>query len=227
MKKLLIIGLIVGLVLVIVGGAGVAYARIRGADNNVPVTITRFTYGDEVVRQFSYGPGEMMQGYAQGGMMGGYGNGYGSGGMMGGYSNGYGPGGMMGRRGNGYGPGMMGGRGLGVNRGEGVMHDYMITAFAASVDLTSEQVETRLADGETLKEIAIAQGITEDQLPDLITQVRQAALDQAVADGVLTQAQADLMLEHMNNYMGPGFGPGFRPGFEGCPMMDGDEAQQP
>src|SRR4030043_2391952 len=112
MKKLLLIGLIVGLVLIIVGGAGVAYARMRGADNNVPVTITRFANGDDVVRQFSYGPGGMMQGYGSGGMMGGYGNGYGPGEMMGGYSNGYGPGGMMGRRGKGYGPGMMGGRGL-------------------------------------------------------------------------------------------------------------------
>jgi hypothetical protein len=151
----------------------------------------------------------MMQGY-----------GYGSGGMMGGRGNDYGPG-MMGGRGNGSGPGMMGGRGFA--RGEGIMHDYMIAAFASAVSLTPDEVETRLSNGETLKEIAIAQGKTEADLPALWTQVRQAALDQAVAAGVITQAQADLMLEHMNNYQGSGFGPGF----DGCPMMDGDETQQP
>lgn len=214
MKKFLLIGLIVALVMIVVGGAGVVYARVRGIDNNAQVTVTTTQNGDKIIRQFNYGPG---------GMMGEYGNGYGPGNMMGGQGYGYGRGGMMGGRGNGYAPGMMGGRGLGVARGEGIMHDYMIAAFADAVDLTPEDVETRLLDGETLKEIAIAQGITEDKLPDLAAQVRQAALDKAVADGVITQAQADLMLEHMNKTMGLGFGPGF----DGCPMMDGDETQQP
>ncbi len=142
--------------------------------------------------------------------------------------NAYGPGGMMGGRGNGYGPGgMMGRRGLDAARGEGPMHEYMISAFAEAVDLTAQEVETRHEAGETFKEIAIAQGIAEADLPDLLVQVRTAALNGAVADGTITQAQADLMLEHMNNYMGPGFGPGFKSGFDGCPMLDGDEEQQP
>jgi hypothetical protein len=133
--------------------------------------------------------------------------------MMGGY----GPSGMMGGRGNGYGRGMMG------DRGVGIMHDYMIAAFADAVSLTVEQVDTRLADGETFKEIAIAQGITQDKLPELLTQVRQAALDKAVADGVITQAQADLMLEHMQNRAGKGSGFGLYD----CPMWDDDAVQQP
>jgi hypothetical protein len=33
------------------------------------------------------------------------------------------------------------------------------------------------------------------------------------------------MLERMNEYHGQGFGPGF--GLGDCPMMDGDEEQQP
>jgi hypothetical protein len=81
-------------------------------------------------------------------------------------------------------------------------------------------VDARLAKGETFTEIAIAQGTTEDQLPGLFTQVRKNALDLAVADGVITRAQADLMLERMNN-TGQGFG------LENCPMWDGDEVQQP
>jgi hypothetical protein len=164
-------------------------------------------------------PGGLGQGYGPGGMMGGRANGncpYGN-------SDGYGPGGMMGRRGNNFGPGMMGGRGFA--QGKGILHDYMISAFAGAIGLTVDEVNTRITEGETLKEIAIAQGTTDAQLTELITQVRQDALDQAVADGVITQTQADLMLERMNQYSGQGFGPGFNMG--DCPMFDGDEAQQP
>jgi hypothetical protein len=233
MKKVLLIGLIVALALIIVGGAGVAYARIRGADTIAGLTLTRYAFADEDVRRYSFGPGNMMAEYGNGFCPGGTTQGYGPGGMMGGYANGscpgfngnYGPGGMMGRRGNA--PGMMGRGGFGVAQGKGLMHDYMVSAFAEAVDLTVEEVETRLQDGERMAEIALAQGITEDTLPDLLTQVRTSALNAAVADGVITQAQADFMLERMQNYQGQGFGPGFGRGFGGCPMLDGDEAPQP
>jgi hypothetical protein len=242
MKKFLLIGLIVGLTLIIVGGAGVVFAQGRGVDNAASLTVTTAQNGDEIVQQFGYGPGGpqggngtivvpggqpnggtiqigpggMMgrneYGYGPGGMMGGNGRG----GMMGGDEQGYGPGGMMGGKGRG---GMMGGLGIGENAG--VMHDYMLSAFASAVGLTVDEVNTRLTNGETMAQIAIAQGKTEADLPTLWSQVRQAALDKAVADGVITQAQADIMLEHMNNYSGTGFGPGFGD----CPMMDGDEVQ--
>jgi len=207
MKKFLLIGLIVTVVLILVGGAGVVYARVRNLDNNANVTLNVTQNGDKVVRSFGYGPGGMMNGY-----------GYSPGGMM----NGYGPRGMM--NGYGYGPGgMMGGRGTGTGRGAGIMHDYMISAFAKAVGLTVDDVNTRLQNGETFTQIAKAQGFTGDKLTQLVTDVRKAALDQAVAAGVITQAQADLMLEHMNNYTGQGFGPGF--GLDNCPMWDGDEVQ--
>jgi hypothetical protein len=224
MKKVLIIGLIVALAFIIVGGVGVAYASMNGNDAKAIFTVSRFANGDEVVRQFSYGPGGMMgQNYDEetcpGGMMGGFANGN----CPGGNNNGYGPGGMMGRRGKNVGPGMMGGRGFA--QGEGIMHGYMLSAFAGAVGLTVDEVNTRLTEGETLKDIAVAQGTSKDQLPELITQVRQAALDLAVADGVITQDQADLMVERMNQYSGQGFGTGFNMG--DCPMFDGDETQQP
>jgi hypothetical protein len=208
MKKFLIIGLIVALVLILVGGAGVIYARARGLDNNATVAVTRVIENNKIVRQYGYGPG---------GMMGGDGYGYGSGGMMGVY----GPGQKVGPRG--FGSGMMGGNGLQVGRGVGVLHNYMISAFADAVGLTVEQVNTRLADGETPRQIALAQGTSDADFPALVERVRQAALDQAVADGVISQSQADLMLQHMKDETGPGFGPGF--GVNDCPIWDGDEAQ--
>src|SRR4030042_4375965 len=99
MKKFLIIGLIVALVLIIVGGAGVVYARVRGVANNTAVTANTTQYGDKIIPQFGYGPGGMMGGYGPG------------------------PGEMMGEPGYGYGPGMMGGRRAGFARGAGIMHD--------------------------------------------------------------------------------------------------------
>ncbi len=134
---------------------------------------------------------------------------------MNGYGYGYGPGGMM----NGYGHGgMMGGLGRNFGRRVGVMHDYMISAFANAVGLTVDEVNTRLSNGETLTQIANAQGYTGEKLTQLITQVRQAAVNQMVKDGVITQSQADQMLQRMSEYMGPGFG--FE--FGNCPMWDQD-----
>ena len=233
MKKFLLIGLIVALALIVVGGVGVVFAQGRGGDNPTAVTVTTTQNGDKIVQQFGYGPGSPQGGsgtivvpgdqpnsgtiqIGPGGMMGRNEYGYGPGGMMGGDEYGYGPGGMMGGNGRG---GMMGGRGDGQYAG--VMHGYMISAFASAVGLTVDEVNTRLSNGETMAQIAIAQGKTQADLPALWSQVRQDALNKAVADGVITQAQADLMLQHMNNYSGPGFGPGFG----GCPMQDGDEVQ--
>jgi hypothetical protein len=211
MKKFLIIGLIIALALIVIGGAGVVFAQVQGNAEGNAVTVSTIQNGDNIVQPFGEG---------RGGMMGGNEQGYGPGGMMGGNEQGYGPGGMMGGNEQGYGPGgMMGGRGMGQYAG--VMHDYMISAFASAVGLTVDEVNTRLSNGETLAQIAIAQGKTEADLPALWTQVRQDALNNAVSDGVITQAQADVMLQHMNNYAGPGFGPGFGD----CPMLDGNETQ--
>jgi hypothetical protein len=237
MKKILIIGLIVGLALVLIGGAGMVYAKASAAANLVGVTVSTSLNGDPIIQQ--YGPGYNQNGNGviiqkrgqtgddeifinPGGMMGGFGYQTGPQGRSEGNGYGYGPGGMMGENGRG---GMMGeyGRGgmMGGLRGQGIMHDYMISAFAGAVGLTVDEVNTRLSNGETPREIALAQGKTAADLPALWQQVRQDALNAAVAAGVITQAQADVMLEHMNNYSGEGFGPGFG----NCPMWDGDEAQ--
>ena len=200
MKKFLLIGLIVAGVLIIVGGAGLVYARVRGIDNNTVATINTTQNWDEIVQPFGYGDG---------GMMGRNGNRNGPGGMMGGDEFGYGSGGMM------------HGRGEDLTCGVGKMKDYMISAFASAVGLSVDEVNTRLTNGETFKQIAIAQGKAEADLPALASQVRKDALDKAVADGVITQTQADTMLERMNNNSGQGFN------LDNCPMWENNEVQQP
>ncbi len=194
MKKILLIGLILAVVLILVGTAGAVYAQVHDLGTPASVKVSINQQQVQPGQPYNYGPGGMMNGY------------------------GYGPGGMMGGR-----RGMMGGRGGNFGEGYGFMHDYMISAFAKAVGLTVDEVNTRISQGETLTQIANAQGFTGDKLTQLITDVRKAALDQAVADGVITQAQADAMLQMMNTYMGQGFGPGFGGG--NCPMWDNDEGR--
>jgi len=231
MKKFLIIGLIVSLVLIVVGGAGLVYVNVLAASNPISVTVTTSQNGEEIIQQFGpdlqqKGDGIVInpgRGTGDDGIFIGPGGGMGQYGFNVGPNEkqyGYGPGGMMGGDGGG---GMMGGRGMMLNKGMGLMHSYLISAFANAVGLTVDEVNTRLANGETAREIALNQGKTEADLPALWTQVHQDALKAAVEEGVITQAQADAMLEQMNNSAGPGFSPGFG----NCPLLDGGENNQP
>ncbi len=76
----------------------------------------------------------------------------------------------------------------------GVLHPYMVAAFASRLNLSVEQVESALVAGQTLYQIALANGVSAEQFPALMTEVRQAAVQAALADGVITQQQADWML---------------------------------
>ena len=124
----------------------------------------------------------------------------------------YGPG-MMGRwGGRGFGQGMMGRWSRG---GYGPMHEYMVDAFAEALNLTHEELEAKLGDGETMWSIAQAQGLSDEEIADLMVEARTKALEQAVADGALTQEQADWMIQRMQEMQSAGFGPGYCHGFSG------------
>jgi len=105
------------------------------------------------------------------------------------------------------GPGMMGSQG-----GYGFMHDSVEEALAEKLGLTEEQVEDALANGTTMYQLALDNGVAEADLPAFMNEVHQAAFDKAVADGVMTQEQADWMLEHMQGMVTNGYG------FGDCPM---------
>ncbi len=113
-----------------------------------------------------------------------------------------------------YGRSMMGGIGMMAGGGYGPMRDAMHTALAEALDLTREQLDERIADGETPHEIALAQGLTDEQFFQLMQTARQTAVEQRVADGMLTQEQADWMLSHMS---GRGM---MRGNFADCPYYD-------
>ncbi len=77
--------------------------------------------------------------------------------------------------------------------GGGILHDYMEEIFADKLGITESEIETRLADGETMSQIALAEGFTLEEFQALMLDARSQAIDLAVADGTLTQEQADWM----------------------------------
>jgi len=104
--------------------------------------------------------------------------------------------------------GMMGGYGMMGSDGYGPMHDSMVTALADAVNLTPDEVQSRLDNGETPWQIAQSQGLTEEQAQQVVLDAHDKALDQAVESGLLTQEQADWMDSHMES-MWSGSGAGY------------------
>ncbi len=93
--------------------------------------------------------------------------------------------------------------------GEGPMHDYMVKAMAEALGLSPSDFEARVEAGKTAYQIALAQGIAADQIPALMQSARLKALNVAVSDRVITQAQADWLKTRMAR-MGQGNGFGTR-----------------
>lgn len=106
--------------------------------------------------------------------------------------------------------------GRGPMMGGGVMHDYVEEALAAKLGITEKAVEDALASGKTMYQIALDNGIKEADVAALLTAVHTTAFDKAVADGVVTRAQADFMLQRMSTN-------GFNSG--NCPMQNGQGGQ--
>jgi hypothetical protein len=81
--------------------------------------------------------------------------------------------------------------------GAGILHDYMVEAFADALGVTVDELDARLAAGETLAAIAADLGISAEEFPALWLEARSVALEAAVADGVLTAEQASWMEARM------------------------------
>jgi hypothetical protein len=100
-----------------------------------------------------------------------------------------------------------------TQNGGGWMHDYVEQALAAKLGLTEKQVEDQLAAGVPMYQIALDNGIQQEALTDFMNGVHQDAFAAAVKDGVVTQEQADWMLQRMQSRGGYGVG--------NCPMHNG------
>lgn len=120
-------------------------------------------------------------------------------------------GGMMGRGGDLIPGGMMG---FGLEEGEtGPLHDYLWPAIANAFGLTDEQVEAFEIARETLQ--GIRADLSQEEIRDAMRQAMTTAIENALADGAITEEQAEQWLEHLEQMQGiPGtpFGGRIRPG---------------
>ena len=145
-----------------------------------------------------------------------------------GSGNGRGAGGMMGGRAMGNGGMMSGNRAV----GSGILHDGMIAVYAEKLGISVDNLNARLANGETMAQIAASNGLTAEQFTTMMSDARTQAIDQAVKAGTLTQAQADWMKTrsgatgssgargNAGGMMGAGqVGRGMRGNAAGCPYF--------
>jgi hypothetical protein len=91
--------------------------------------------------------------------------------------------------------------------GMGILSSYegiLDNALAKVLKLSVSEIQSARNDGTTWAELADQQGVSVDDLQAAISDAHQAMIDQALEDGVITQAQADAMSAHLE--AGPGFG---------------------
>ena len=105
---------------------------------------------------------------------------------------------------------------MGWNGEEGPMHEAMIDALAESLDLSPEKIESRHDASESLWEIAEAEGLSDEEIRELMFSSHDAALEDAEVDGWLTPEQADWMDKHMNQM--------WNGDYDHCAGVSGNEA---
>lgn len=102
-----------------------------------------------------------------------------------------------------WGRGPMYGHGLGFL---GEYRDIMHEALAEALDLSVEELVAAREDGTTLFELAEQQGVEMETLWSVMDDARAEMIDQALADGVITEEQADWMSERGGPGPGHHFG---------------------
>ncbi|HSM54596.1 MAG TPA: hypothetical protein VK879_00445 [Candidatus Sulfomarinibacteraceae bacterium] len=102
-----------------------------------------------------------------------------------------------------YGRGPFRGQGPGLQYRQ-VDPDVMHEAIAEALGVTVEEFETARAEGQTLYELAQELGIDMDTVWEAMRAVKAEAIEQALADGLITEAQAEWLLSRP----GPGAGMG-------------------
>lgn len=75
-------------------------------------------------------------------------------------------------------------------------HDLMREAMAQAMGLSSTELDAALADGTRLPHLMAELGVTPDAVRTAMIAARETAVSQALADGTITQEQADCILDH-------------------------------
>jgi len=111
---------------------------------------------------------------------------------------------MQDRMEQGFGPGMMGGS-YGGWHGRGMMgggmmggiENSLLSVAAKELGMTTDELIAELSDGKTIAQVAGERSVDPQAIADAYMAERSAWLADLVAEGRLTQEQADAMLDHM------------------------------
>jgi hypothetical protein len=89
--------------------------------------------------------------------------------------------------------------GTGVGIGGGLYNDSsdVCAAVCDLLGITQDELQTMRLDGLSLVEIAANYGVSEEELVAAIMEVKTAYIESLVADGTITQEQADVILANM------------------------------
>ena len=136
------------------------------------------------------------------------------------------PGGMMGRgMMSGVPGGMMGGNHAqmhGAMMAAGGMHEQVWTVVAEELGMTYAELNTALQNGQTVAQLAQAKGVSLDELKTAALAAMRTSFAELIEQGVMTQQQADWMLDRMDDMPMFNFDQGFSPGrMHGRGMMGG------
>jgi len=111
---------------------------------------------------------------------------------------------------------------------DGALDVYIHAYLADALGITPEELTARLDSGETFSQIALSLGYDLNTVSTLLQEARSSALTSAVADGVITQEQADWLSSRGNSTpaAGSGYGNGLCDGTctnDGVPqtLLDG------
>jgi hypothetical protein len=104
---------------------------------------------------------------------------------------------------------MMRGMGACTNAEPGIMHDYMISAWAGVLGLEASDLEARL-ESERMLDIVTSQGYSFQEMRELRLEAKSKAFEQAVEEGLIDPQQYELMRQRMerSSERGPGMGNG-------------------
>ncbi len=83
---------------------------------------------------------------------------------------------------------------------------------AEALGISTAELQQARADGKTIADLIDEQGLDQATFQENLSAARQSAIDQAVADGVITQEQADQLLAAPHHELQDGGRPGRGPG---------------
>lgn len=76
-------------------------------------------------------------------------------------------------------------------------HGPELEVLANILGTSIEDLQTRIEAGETLKDIIVASGLTQDELHEKIQEAHIQKLNEMVAGGIITQEEADARINHI------------------------------